>query len=182
MVSIRLADASVRDRERSAIQRLLADADESFVPPLTGTERTAVSRSADEGGATDIEGYVDRCVSRPMIGAFDDGDLVGFGSFEEIESADALEGYTPTNHVEILIVDERYRDRGIGTRLYRSLLDDLPPSVARPHVSTKTWSTNRAHVAILERLGFACVERIPDDRGPGVDTVYYARRSRRASR
>ena len=177
MVSIRFVDASVRARERPAIRRLLADADDSFVPPLTGTERTAVSRSADEGTATDLEGYVDRCVSRPMVGAFDDGDLVGFGSFEEISSADALEGYTPTHHVELLIVDERVRDRGIGTRLYRSLLDDLPPSVAQPHVSTKTWSTNHAHIAILERLAFSCVERIPDDRGPGVDTVYYARRA-----
>lgn len=176
MVSIRFVDASARDRERSAIRRLLAEADDSFVPPLTGAARTAVTRSDDEGGQTDLDGYVARCVSRPMVGAFDGEDLVGFSSFHEIASSDALADYVPTNHVSILVVDERYRDRGIATRLYRHLLEALPPALARSAVSTKTWSTNHAHIAVLERLSFTCAERIPDDRGPGVDTVYYARR------
>ncbi|OVE84837.1 GNAT family N-acetyltransferase [Natronolimnobius baerhuensis] len=176
MVSIRFVDASAREREQAAIRQLLVDADESFVPPLTGANRATVSRSDDEGGSTDIDGYVDRCVSRPLLGAFDGDDLVGFSSFHELTTADALEGYTPATHVEILIVDEGFRNRGIATRLYRALLEEnVPASHRHPYVATKTWSTNHAHIAILEELSFECVERLPDDRKPGVDTVYYAR-------
>lgn len=174
----------VRDRARhaGAVERLLAAADDEFVPSLTGSRRAGVSRSGEESGAGTLADYVDRCLERPMVGAFDGDDLVGFSSFHPLERAAALDGYTPTNHVSILIVDSAYRGRGIARSTYRHLLTALPADRRRPHVSTKTWSTNHAHLHVLDTLEFACVERIPDDRGAGVDTVYYARQTPSADR
>jgi ribosomal protein S18 acetylase RimI-like enzyme len=76
----------------------------------------------------------------------------------------------------VLVVDEGYRNRGIATAFYNYLLSSLPPALSQPAVSTKTWSTNRPHIAILESVSFDCVHRVVDDRKAGVDTVYYARR------
>nr|WP_254274657.1 GNAT family N-acetyltransferase [Halomicroarcula marina] len=111
-----------------------------------------------------------------MIGAFDEGHLVGFCSFERLEDADALSAFTPTNHVEIIAVDESHRGRGLAMRMYQTLLSDVPNAWHAPAASTKTWHTNEAHIAVLENLGFEEVARIPDDRGAGVDTLYFARR------
>lgn len=35
-----------------------------------------------------------------------------------------------------------------------------------------TWSTNVVQLWLMEKLGFACVLRLSNDRGPGVDAVY----------
>lgn len=164
-----------RERLRSGIRSLLAATDEEFVPPLTSDARTGVARGDDEGGLGTIDEYLERCLDRPMVGAFDDGDLVGFASLSRVIDLTALEGYLPSLHVEIIAVDDHARGQGIATEMYRCLLTDPPEEGAAPHVSTKTWSTNHAHLAILDDLGFECVERVPDDRGRGIDTVYYAR-------
>lgn len=166
----------IRDREAhaSGVRELLEAVDEEFVPPLTDESRSGISRTEGEGGRTDVDGYVRRCLDRPLVGVVDD-DLLGFLSFARLRGGSAIEAYTPTNHVEILAVDPERRGEGIATRMYRYLLDDLPESHRAPYVSTKTWAENDAHIRILERLGFDLVHRVPDDRGPGIDTVYYAR-------
>jgi len=162
--------------EEAAIRRLLSAADEAFVPPLTDDTRGAISRPGDGPGPTSIEEYVAACLDRPLLGAFDGGQLVGFASLEPRTDGGPLADYTPTTHVSVLVVDEAYRGEGIATRCYENLLDTLPSKLPQSAISTKTWSTNRAHIAILGSLGFDCVHRVEDDREPGVDTVYYARR------
>ncbi|MFW6320775.1 MAG: N-acetyltransferase family protein [Halohasta sp.] len=163
-----------QDRE-AAIRRLLTAADEAFVPPLSAAARSEVSRYDGGDGLTSIDAYVEACLDRPLLAAVDDGQLVGFASLDAVTESEPLADYTPTTHVTVLVVDEAYRGRGIATRLYEHLLDSPPAGLPGSAVSTKTWHTNRAHISILDSLGFACVERVPDDRKPGVDTVYYAR-------
>ena len=136
------------------IRRLLDDADDEFVPSLTAENRTGVTRSNDEEWFTSIEEYVQAAMDRELLVALDGDSVVGMISFEPIEEMPTLDGYTPTNYVTEIVVAPTHRNSGI---------------------STKTWSTNHAHIAILDNLGFECVTRIPDDRGDGIDTVYYAR-------
>lgn len=157
------------------VRRLLVATDEEFVPPLTAAARRGVSRTGGDEGPTSIEGYLADCLDGPLLGAVDDGKLVGFAALREVTDAEVLGAYAPSTHVEVLVVDPSHRGAGIATRLYEFLLDSPPTELPVSAVSTKTWHTNRAHLTILESLGFDCVERIPDDRKPGVDTVYYAR-------
>ena len=161
---------------KTDIRRLLTAADDSFLPPLTDPTRAEMSRASGQPGPTDIDSYVDACVGRPMVGALEDGKLVGFASFEPMIDSEPLADYTPTNHLTVLVVDEAYRNQGLATECYGYLFESLPAEHHRPVVSTKTWSTNDAHLAILDTLGFECVHRVENDRAPGVDTVYYARR------
>jgi len=162
--------------EEAAIRRLLSAADEAFVPPLTDDTRSTISRPGDRPGPTSIEEYVDTCLDRPLLGAFDEGRLVGFASLEPQADGGPLADYTPTTHVSVLVVDEAYRGEGIATRFYKHLLDTPPTELPQSAISTKMWHTNRAHISILDALGFDCVHRVEDDREPGIDTVYYARR------
>ncbi|MFD1641086.1 GNAT family N-acetyltransferase [Halohasta litorea] len=164
--------------ERDAIRRLLSAADEAFVPPLTDDARARISRPGIEPGPTSIDDYLQACLDRPLLGAFDEGQLVGFASLEPQAGSGPLADYTPTTHVSVLLVDEAYRGEGIATRFYKYLLETPPTELPQSAVSTKTWHTNRGHIAILDSLGFECVHRVKDDREPGVDTVYYARRLR----
>jgi len=111
-----------------------------------------------------------------MLGAFDEGQLVGFASLEPLTDGGPLAAYIPTTHVSVLVVDDDYRGEGIATRFYNYLLETPPTELPQSAISTKTWHTNRAHIAILDSLDFDCVHRVEDDREPGVDTVYYARK------
>ncbi len=160
----------------SDIRQLLEAANDSFLPPLTDLSRAELSRASGQPGPTDIDSYHRACVDRPMIGVLDGNQLVGFASFEPMIDSEPLADYTPTNHLTVLVVDESYRNQGLATKCYDYLLESLPAAHRQPAVSTKTWSTNSAHLAILESLDFTCVHRVENDRARGVDTVYYARR------
>lgn len=162
--------------EEAAIRRLLSAADEAFVPPLTDDARATISRPGDKPGPTSIQEYLEACLGRPMVGAFDEGQLVGFASLESRTDDGPLAAYSPTTHVSVLVIDEAYRGEGIATRFYNYLLDTVPEGLPQSAISTKTWHTNRGHIAILDSLDFECVHRVEDDRAPGIDTVYYARR------
>ena len=37
----------------------------------------------------------------------------------------------------------------------------------------RTWSTNGVQRSLLERSGYRMVRCLADDRGPGIDTLYY---------
>lgn len=166
----------VRDKQsyEAKLRQLLETVDQEFVPPLTDESRADMSRMKTQAGGVDIDTYVERCLNRPLIGVFD-GSLIGFLSFDIIQEGSIIDEYTPTNHVEILVVDTERRGEGLGTEMYRYLLEDIPESHCLSYVSTKTWECNEPHIAILKKFDFELVNRIPNDRGPGIDTVYYAR-------
>lgn len=173
MVTVTLADEPAEYEE--GLRRLLDSADEEFVPDLTAENRTGVTRSNDEEWFTSIDEYVQAALDRQLIAALDGDRVVGIMIFEAIDEMDDLEEYTPTNYVTELVVERDYRGQGIATKMYETILEELPADYQLASVSTKTWSTNDDHISILDSLGFECVKRIPDDRGEGIDTVYYAR-------
>jgi len=42
-------------------------------------------------------------------------------------------------------------------------------------VVTGTWSTNKAHISLLRKAGFQTLITKMDDRGIGIDAVYFIR-------
>ena len=61
--------------------------------------------------------------------------------------------------------------RGVAKALYQRMEELARPGI----VSLRTWSTNHAQIAVLKRRGYDCVRRIADDRGEGIDTIYFAK-------
>jgi ribosomal protein S18 acetylase RimI-like enzyme len=45
------------------------------------------------------------------------------------------------------------------------------------NIFTRTWSTNTAHISILKKYNFREIHRIENDRGEGIDTVYFSRKA-----
>jgi len=62
-----------------------------------------------------------------------------------------------------------------GRRLTQGMYDHLFNTLYPHHsIFTRTWSTNIAHSTILSRMGFSELSRVKDERGAGIDTVYFA--------
>ena len=40
-------------------------------------------------------------------------------------------------------------------------------------LGVRTWSTNKSHMHILDKLGFKLVQTDINDRGVNIDTIYY---------
>ena len=70
-----------------------------------------------------------------------------------------------------IAVDPAWRRRGIARSFYDLLMSLFPEQTLL--ISTRTWSTNNSHISLLEKMGFTGPLRIENDRGPGIDTVYY---------
>ena len=64
------------------------------------------------------------------------------------------------------------RRLGIGLWFRQKLLGHLKSAGFRS-VVTRTWSTNYPMLRLNEKTNFQRTRVIEDDRGPGIDTVYY---------
>jgi ribosomal protein S18 acetylase RimI-like enzyme len=159
--------------EAAAIRRLLELADEEFVPPLSARSGTDQRDGLDDSAGDSLDAYLDAALDHTYILARVEGEVAGVLSFHDGYEIPELEGYLPSNYVSTVIVHPDHRRNGYARGLWNRMLQDLPESRREPFVTTRTWSTNDSHVELLAELGFEEVTRIPDDRGPGIDTVYF---------
>lgn len=168
--AVRIHRAAPSDHE-AALRTLLTAADEEFVPPLSARTSTVQQQLGPaQRRAAGIDAYLAALLEQDLLLAEDDGVVLGFLSFRAGHVI-AVPGHAPLGplaYVTTIVVEAAARGRGAGRALYRGLLAE----VAGGAVATRTWSRNDAHLALLASLGFAEAIRLPDDRGPGLDTVY----------
>lgn len=155
------------------IKRLLAAADEEFVPPLSAREGTTQTEGLSEQRNDALDEYYEQCIGQSFIMVYENETVYGFLSFRQDYEISELGKYTPSTYVSTIIVDPDARQEGHARSMYRELLTNLPEEVRDPYVTTRTWSTNNRHLNLLDDLGFELLNRIEDDRGNGIDTVYY---------
>jgi ribosomal protein S18 acetylase RimI-like enzyme len=171
MPSIVLVRRAVpRDRE-DALRVLLTAADDEFVPPLSSRTSTVQQRLGPaQQRAAGIGAYLTALLEQDLLVAEDGGELLGFLSYRpgHVVSVPGHDPLGPMAYVTTIVVAAAARGRGAGRALYRGLLAEA----AGGAVATRTWSRNDAHLALLASLGFVEAIRLPDDRGPGLDTVY----------
>ncbi len=157
----------------NGIMELLTLCNHEFVPPLSSrnstTQRQLTGRSADS--AVPYE-YFENIRFQPAFVVLEKGNVIGFMSFKEnFISPEIPPTMTPNVYITTVIVHPHYRNQGITNRLYCALLERY----AGYHVFTRTWSTNLNHVRILSSRKFFEHCRKINDRGDGIDTVYYHR-------
>jgi ribosomal protein S18 acetylase RimI-like enzyme len=152
---------------------MLTAADRDFVPPLSA--RFSPSQTAF--GSTPLERgvacYFEDMYREQMLGAFEGDTLLGFVTFMEDLDSPYFEGHLPNIYICTLLVKPEARGKHLTGSMYHRLFDELYP---RHNLFTRTWSTNAAHIAILSKFGFSEIARIENDRGEGIDTVYFAKR------
>lgn len=52
----------------------------------------------------------------------------------------------------------------------------ISSKISGSRITLRTWSTNGAQEHILDKLGYSLVRRLKDDRGEGIDTVYFVKK------
>lgn len=161
-------------QDEPQIWRLLVDADRSFIPPLSSRS----SSIASDLGAHDLDPAGPRTYLTSLRGQWfqmarnETGMVVGMMSYRPGYVLPVDDNAGPHHYVSTVIVDPVHRRQGITRRMYTQLIERAAD--AGESVATRTWSTNDGHLALLTQLGFAVIQRMADDRGPGLDTVYLA--------
>lgn len=152
------------------IKSFLAMADQEFIPPLSSR---GSSTQADLSGGSHGDGIADyflSMASQPVIAAVEDGRCMGFMAFKLDHTCEQLGPDTfPNLYASTCVVHPDTRGRGLMRGFYETMMDLFPDR----SIYTRTWHTNLAHLRVLGKLGFCEIARLPDHRGPGIDTVYY---------
>ena len=159
---------------REQILDMMRAADNDFVPPMSA--RFSPFQTDLKGGdATEcgIIRYYNGMVNEQMLCAIEGGTILGFVTYvENLKNKVFPEDAMPNLYICTLIVRRQARGRGLTYRMYDHLFDVIYPTHS---LFTRTWSTNFAHSSILKKYGFDELHRIPNDRGEGIDTVYFAK-------
>lgn len=153
------------------ILALLEQADGDFVPPLSArSSSTQKELSENTARSTGVLEYFTQLQSQRFAVVTEGERLIAFVSWRENYSCEQISPDTfPNIYLTTLIVHPEARGKGVTTALYQTLFSHY----AARHIFTRTWSTNAAHIRVLEKYGFSTEALLKDHRGPGIHTVYF---------
>ena len=170
-----LAVDALNDEQKKAIWELLKAYDREFIPPLSA--RNSAHKKIP-GGVLSLneEGpvaYFEEIIKYKFVLALSGEKIVGFMCCmpDHTVSVEGHESFV-AEYVSTSIVTPECRGQGAMQRFYQSIIDSNPGK----NVATRTWSGNDVHLHVLAKLGFELFATLKNDRGEGIDTVYYIRR------
>lgn len=171
-MEFRLFGTAEKERYRSEILGMMQVADRDFIPPLSArtssVQKNLANAVSSENG---IALYYEEMSHQEILGAFEGDDLMGFVSFRIDYTNDVIRDDTlPNLYMSTLILKEQAKGKGLTVKLYDHLFHALYPE---RNVFTRTWSTNAPHARILSKFSFEEIARLINDRGEGIDTVYF---------
>lgn len=153
---------------------LLVLADNEFVPSLSSRNST-LQTSFEETESPHQDkpvAYFEIIKQQNFILALKDDKVIGFLSYipDYILPFSYMDEEIATQYVSTIIVAPQFRGQNITQMLYKKLIDE------KSCIATRTWSTNNAHINILRKLKFELVKTLPNDRGRGIDTLYFLKK------
>ena len=148
------------------ILSLLIASDAEFVPPLSA--RGSTTQQDLSAGGDGITAYYAQLMTQKVMAAVEGDRLLAFVSYIENYRTDVVT-QLPNIYLSTLVMRPEARGKGLTKQLYRQLFDTYSAGT----VYTRTWSTNFAHLRILEQFGFRLIKTLKDHRGKGIDTVYF---------
>jgi len=157
-----------------AVWDLLVLVDNEFVPSLSSRSSTTSKSLSTPNEQRRPQAYYEHVLGQWNALACEDQQLVGVASFIVHHQEPTLPGWCPCTYLSTIAVDPARRQAGAGRLLYQHLVD-FSRSAGDRAVVTRTWSANTTHLALLGQMEFSEVARLADHRGPGIDTVYFAR-------
>ena len=170
-----LAQGQEKQDWRSEVYRLLNLVENQFVPALSTRNSTSQRNlNSTETENTSIDAYFQEMWQQQLLLATTENDgkqLAGFMSYKDGYLVQLSERGVKSLYVSTVAVAPEFRGHNITARFYRELQHRARQ--AKLPIMTRTWSTNHAHLTILDKVGFTLAETIVNDRGSGIDTVYY---------
>ena len=176
-----LFEKQLSDQYAEEVRQILYKADEEFVPTLSSRNGTTQKNLGGSGTQTNTNqvdaekeypvAYFEVMRQQAFILALQDEKVVGFLSYIPHHSITVAGKALECAYASTIIVEKACRGKKITEAMYGKLYEVSEDA----YVATRTWSLNHAHIHILEKEGFCLAETLKDDRGPGVDTVYYVK-------
>lgn len=162
----------LNDIQLEQIFELLCEADKEFVPHLSARNSTTQKDLDVNNDSSELPyAYFDCIKGQSAILAMDNDVIVGFVSDIEEYSLE-IDGITYNAiYASTAIVDKEYRGRGI----YHAMFEYLFSMFKGKYVICRTWSTNEHSRNLFNDFGFEVLDTVKDDRGVGIDTIYYGR-------
>ena len=166
------------------ILSLLNECNNEFVPPLSSrysTQQKEFNNIEVTNQKPNI--YFDMIIKQHNIVAINNDKVVGIMSF--INNYDKKEYFGAdfknknNNYISTVCVKKEFRHKKIATRLYDFIENQLPQEIKGECVSTRTWSSNKLHINLLNKRGYENTYTIKDDRtlmdNTKVDTMYFCK-------
>ena len=154
----------IPEEYKQQIKDLLILCDSEFIPPLSfRTSSTQQDLKLDEQKQRSIDSYFACTCAQINNFIIKKDKVIGFMSYIE----DTVTN--PEVYISTIIVHPDYRQEQCAQKLYQYIFQHYTNTKIR----VRTWSTNVGHINLLSRLGFSEYRRMKDDRGEGIDTIYF---------
>jgi hypothetical protein len=165
-----LFDTQQKQKNAEQIYKMLVDSDKEFIPPLS--QRGSTTQSDLSGGSSKgIDEYFNAVMEQELLGFFDDGEFCGVLSFiKDYQNVEIKDMSKPNIYLSTLVITPSCRGKGATKKAYDYAFNTLYPTC---NIYTRTWSTNIAHIKILDFFNFSRILIKKNDRGEGIDTIYF---------
>lgn len=174
MLTYKLLKKEEQEKYFDQIFEMMLEGDKDFIPPLSARSSTTQKNlTSNKGSIEGLKSYFEEMKSQRFMVCVDEDVLVCFVSFKENFTNDKIHDKDlPNIYLSTLIMRPQYRGKKVTQTLYEKLFDIY----ADASIFTRTWSTNIPHIKILSKFNFQSIATLKNDRGKGIDTVYFAKR------
>lgn len=188
-LKIKYTGMNASEKEWKEIWEILCLCDHEYVPSLSSRNSTSQTDLLDTADSTSVPyshlttenmdkkpyAYFNELRNQQLILAEVEGRLIGFLSFKTEYICDALTEFGYSNYITTICVKQEYRGQGILKHLYDYMENELPHPVKSRQITTRTWSGNDAQIHTLMKRGYGLLKTLANDRGAGIDTLYFGK-------
>lgn len=168
---------NLTDKQKQQIWELLLECDEDFCPPLS-YRANSWQKDLSGGGTKSEEGpreYYEAMCQQHFIVCMEGEEMAGFLTFKEPYTCPELSQFGESLYLTTMCITHPMRGKGITGQLYGIVENGLAKEMGYDYITLRTWSTNGAQMHLLPKRGYREVAVIKNDRGEGVDTIYFVK-------
>lgn len=172
--------------EKSQIWDILCQCDDEFYPRLSARESSSQKnldhleeggdeRDKDKGKKVQPTSYYAEMIQQDFILSYEGEEVTGFMTFKQDYLCEALASFGSSLYITTVCVRKECRGKGVMNVLYDYMEQEAAKALGCGRISTRTWSLNHAQLHALPRRGYEEICTLPNDRGGGVDTIYFGK-------
>ena len=158
--------------EANEVYAILSECDKDFEPPLSERGST-VQKTWEKKSGDGVRNYFNEVAKQHTLLLKREKKIIAFLSFRSMEECEALKDYRDICYFTTLCIRKEYRGQGLALVLYQKAKEYVEESSRYTVMALRTWSTNKAQLHLMEKMDFHCETRLKNDRGEGIDTLYF---------